>query len=683
MAFENFELPAWNLAPRFGVVASLAVWWLLIFLWKIILKLKDTEALIADEPERVYWVQIMIHKRLPAPLPFLLQWYVPLFGVLSFFMVYISYEWVSLILQQTKFRDQYPVSSLSPIFGIIGFCLAVVHTVIASHKIRALRMDGRLRPPEKGLHTLQGEPVDTGPVSRTRSTRDEIKVGMAINYSSRNHTQWYLGKVVRVEPFEEVTVELTETVGVPKSKTVAVQPAHRYKKIPWGEIFQRLRKAVEHGDHHVLLKDQKDLEWSTTEKEDILLCIISMPALFTVMAVQSTIRSWDLVYCTDTQNKTRTDDCFGNTVGQVEAFYDMNFDFANLCQYYVVFLFTRLCWKFLRRTVNPKTLAVPDDAVLARLKKLDKKNGNASRAKTVSPEKSRFGSCLLCCRHKAPSRKKSDYSEEEWDNAYEKEMVSLIKKQKRNLKRTTFQGVHWWVAIGCAQLILNSGYSYWANWPGQMQEGQDDSLRTAYEKASGMAKTIFSPFTLLCIYNMIWVCNSPVINESLQGANAKFLGTRLLVLFSQFQLTAFNMFPSIVCDVEGEQIFRKIDVETLTNFKEAICSVANTPAKVKLLHSSLLTIEAMVIIIFNIVAWSWNVDFRETFLDSPEEIGRSLQDELDDRDIEALVNKFTTSTGFKKTLFKKWIDGEPLLKVMSSSGDTDEERAQSYTRPLL
>jgi len=553
-------------------------------------------------------------------LPWLLQWYVPLFTILSGFMGYVIYTWINILMADPTLTDQYPFTAWSPVAGILGFLCALGHCVLAVAKIRGLRMHGRIKPKMKG--------EDGGLITKSRSARDNIEVGMKVNYSSRSHSQWYSAEVVAVEPFVSVEVELFETVGYKARAKSAVTTQHQRKLIAWNEISKRLRKPVDANDDRVLL-------------------IISMPALFIVMAVQSTIRGWDMIEC-EAKNLTRTDICVGeHTVGQVEAFYDVNFDFANLCQYYVVFLFTRLCWKFLRGTVNPSDVHVKvdkDEILKKKKKKLQKKQG--------------------CC----PCRKKKSLETIEIDDDdINNFMLDAVKLQRKNLKRTTFQGVHWWCALGAIQLLLNGFYSLYQNW--YEVKDQDEDLHKLYLKANESLKLIFSPFTFLCIYNMIWVCNSPVINDSLQGANAKFLGTRMLVLVSQFQLTALSAIPKVLCLPESENPLSKYVPDM-----PMLCSAADTNAKVKMIHSSLLTVEAWIIVIFNIFAWSWNVDFRTTFLDLEDNAGKTLQDELDDSELDHIVNQLNVS----KEQFKELIASSNLMDILRRKDGMKEDAPPGY-----
>lgn len=415
---------------------------------------------------------------------------------------------------------------------------------------------------------------------RVRSDKP-VDPGTHVEYLPVGEAVWYVGVVENVTK-EAYTLKLTNDVSQSKPKgwsDIRVVPLRELEiNGCTGRRAKHVLRTINVGEEtqqFEIRREYANLEWSTTEKEDILLCIISMPAIFIVMTCQSVLRAWQYIYCVDAGlSDDQSCTAASETVATVKALFNQNFDFANICQYYVVYLFTRLCWKFIRSTVK------------------------------------------------------------------EKEMV-------RNMKLTSFQGVHWWCSIGIVSLAFNYIWEEYKARYASPHSAQFEREESFYDKEDKTISLVFAPFTLLCIYNMMLICNSPVINASLKGANAKFLGTRLLVLFTQLQLKAFQqaqiqcMGPGVVEDADSDLVTTTSAPAHPSKIMEKVCpflmdSVGlNTEGNVMLLHATLLTYEALMIVLFNIFSWC-NVDYHTTFGEktvSEAEYIRSLIHTLEDNEI--------------------------------------------------
>lgn len=102
--------------------------------------------------------------------------------------------------------------------------------------------------------------------------------------------------------------------------------------------------------------------------------------------------------------------------------------------------------------------------------------------------------------------------------------------------------------------------------------------------------TAFSIVTILCIMNMYVVCETSFITNVLGDANMKFLATRALILISQIQLRALEM------------LVRDPDAVTGTSWLKDFFNLS--VYRMRLLHSSLLTIECFGVVIYNLIAWN-------------------------------------------------------------------------------
>merc|ERR1712007_32 len=104
--------------------------------------------------------------------------------------------------------------------------------------------------------------------------------------------------------------------------------------------------------------------------------------------------------------------------------------------------------------------------------------------------------------------------------------------------------------------------------------------------------TAFSLVTLLCVFNMFIVCKVKFIKRVLgEDVNNKFLATRALILISQFQMRALEF----IVDEENKNNYWLLETIDLSVYR------------MRLLHSSLLTIECFFVILYNLVVWNRTV----------------------------------------------------------------------------
>merc|ERR1712232_552002 len=92
----------------------------------------------------------------------------------------------------------------------------------------------------------------------------------------------------------------------------------------------------------------------------MIIWVIAMPTIYSVMAIKSVTRAYALLEPTCTHYPSMAPMpnnvlCRGGyTRAVTAALYTENFQLANLCQYYVVFLFSRLCWHIIKCDLKDK-----------------------------------------------------------------------------------------------------------------------------------------------------------------------------------------------------------------------------------------------------------------------------------------------------------------------------------------
>jgi len=179
------------------------------------------------------------------------------------------------------------------------------------------------------------------------------------------------------------------------------------------------------------------------------------------------------------------------------------------------------------------------------------------------------------------------------------------------MKFAGFLGVYSFVVVGmlrsfCSLALALVGVNA-KSWGLFLQEKSD---------VTGMIETrlgtAFSLVTLLCVFNMFIVCKVKFITRVLgEDVNKKFLGTRALILISQFQLRALEF----IVDDENKKNYWILESMDLSVYR------------MRLLHSSLLTIECFFVILFNMVVWNRTVVLKADRADY-EEILNSAGREL-------------------------------------------------------
>merc|ERR1712137_668700 len=144
---------------------------------------------------------------------------------------------------------------------------------------------------------------------------------------------------------------------------------------------------------------------------------------------------------------------------------------------------------------------------------------------------------------------------------------------KSVMKYAGFLGVYSFVVVGmlrsfCSLALALVGVNA-ETWGLSKEFLQDKS------DVTGMIETrlgtAFSLVTLLCVFNMFFVCKVKFITNVLgEDVNTKFLGTRALILISQFQLRALEFF----IDTENKKNYWFVEAMTSVSI---VCGYSTRP----------------------------------------------------------------------------------------------------------
>jgi len=133
---------------------------------------------------------------------------------------------------------------------------------------------------------------------------------------------------------------------------------------------------------------------------------------------------------------------------------------------------------------------------------------------------------------------------------------------------------------------------------------QMDTYMPEFAKISEKLQDYFTVLTVLCVYNMFLICSFQNVVDALGNANQKFTGMRMLIILGQLQ-------PQVV---------------QMPLVQRALYLNENTG---KLLHSTLLTFECLIVVIFNYKSWEWGVK-KELLYDARDLAERRADNEADD-----------------------------------------------------
>jgi hypothetical protein len=93
-------------------------------------------------------------------------------------------------------------------------------------------------------------------------------------------------------------------------------------------------------------EEEKELNWKSSTRQELVLLVITMPAVFIIMSVRSTERMWMVMRGFHTGAEAVTD----------LALFEENLELAAVCQYYTVFVFSQICVSLLEEQKGSKDM---------------------------------------------------------------------------------------------------------------------------------------------------------------------------------------------------------------------------------------------------------------------------------------------------------------------------------------
>jgi len=93
-------------------------------------------------------------------------------------------------------------------------------------------------------------------------------------------------------------------------------------------------------------EEEKTLNWKTSDRQELVLLVVSMPAVFIIMSVRSSQRMWMVMRGWHTGAEAATD----------LALFHENLELAAVCQYYTVFAFSQICVSLLEEQKGSKDM---------------------------------------------------------------------------------------------------------------------------------------------------------------------------------------------------------------------------------------------------------------------------------------------------------------------------------------
>lgn len=171
------------------------------------------------------------------------------------------------------------------------------------------------------------------------------------------------------------------------------------------------------------------------------------------------------------------------------------------------------------------------------------------------------------------------------------------KQYQYALKWAGLQGVYLYVIFGALRSLGTLVAAVVAENP-----EHDYAATLIREKVLHFIGPIFTAATMLCVYNMMIIGKMEDVRARLGSANAKFQGTRALLLVSQIQLQVLTAVtvgsPLYLQAQKAPPPFNKI----LENWDFSMY-------RAKLLHAALLNVECLLVVLFNRYVWRSSYDY--------------------------------------------------------------------------
>jgi len=285
--------------------------------------------------------------------------------------------------------------------------------------------------------------------------------------------------------------------------------------------------------------DWRQIPWKPPTRMNWLLLVITMPSMFSVMSMRATCR----ILAVMTGKATGHTEHYWPRVQTIEfAMYTSDLELAALFQFSSVYAFARICGSILSEAIFSKGPGATQD-----LEQVD-------------------------------ARK-------------------LVKEYAFALKAAGFLGVWAFVAIGMLRCLFSfviAEAEQFETYAGIASSLQSDALQSV--------STVFSALTILCVINMIIICQISVIKDKLGDANMKFTGTRVLLLAGEVQARVISAFTV------GSTLYEKAEQFSSELHKKVqiyIHEWSFSDEQAHLFHLSVLNFECLLVVIFNLITWYW------------------------------------------------------------------------------
>jgi len=187
----------------------------------------------------------------------------------------------------------------------------------------------------------------------------------------------------------------------------------------------------------------------------------------------------------------------------------------------------------------------------------------------------------------------------------------VAKQYSRTLKYAAIQGLYAFVVVGVLRSALDFGITVMQEDP--LHKEMSDQIQL---KVLSKIGPVFAFATILCVVNMLIIGKMKDITDHLGNANMKFQGTRLLLLIAQIQpqilsgiTTGSKLYEAVQQNAEKFHLEGYLERWTFTDYQS------------KLMHVSLLSLECLVVILFNRVFWKLDDGQMSSLLERPRRIG--------------------------------------------------------------
>jgi len=162
------------------------------------------------------------------------------------------------------------------------------------------------------------------------------------------------------------------------------------------------------------------------------------------------------------------------------------------------------------------------------------------------------------------------------------------------LSYVVFLGVWAFIVVGVTRCLVAFGLAELVHHDLLMGETSEFQ-----HKLLAKVSTVFAALTVVCVINMLIICSMQSVRDRLGNANLKFAGTRALLLVGELQsrvLDFFTIGAPVLSQMKKIPYLSEISHLATQNW-------TFSPVQARLLHLSLLNIESLCVVLFNLHVW--------------------------------------------------------------------------------